>query len=176
MSLRAFFSSLIHCRRHRARGKDFRYANHQRKKRGGGTKNHLPSHFHQDDVLRLHCSLLRLHVLDSHDRVSYVRKKPGVAAARQASASNASFSALCISLELNQQEKKLLYPFFSFLNEGAEMVSFQTFSFYLWNFCTLNERALARLALGVLSPPSRAELVCERHMLTLMKALHQEGF
>jgi hypothetical protein len=123
--------------------------------------SHLVEVLRPDDIERLHASLCRLQLLTSiEEEGKYHCEQTQIV----------SFPALCSALQLDQAEQDLCQPFFSFLNEESKQLSFPLFSFYLWNFCTLGESSLARLAFGVLSP-TRSEVLCERHVLSLLKQL-----
>jgi hypothetical protein len=122
--------------------------------------------FRRDDVSRLHTCLSRRGFLrpPSHSHsVTHSRTT-------STSISTVALDALCVDLELDEHEHALLQPLMSFLVEEPDHCSFPMFSFYLWNLCTLDDSALARFAFGVLNP-ARSEVVCDRHMLALIKTL-----
>ena len=92
----------------------------------------------------------------------------------------ASLRQLFLSLQLSPEEAALCRPLFSFLppgeeESGQEHVSLNMFCFYLWNFCSVGGKVLARFVFGLLSPVS-TEGVCERHMIKILKFLNYQGF
>mmetsp|Transcript_17437 Transcript_17437/g.29234 ORF Transcript_17437/g.29234 Transcript_17437/m.29234 type:complete len:547 (+) Transcript_17437:88-1728(+) len=120
-------------------------------------RGNLVEEFQADDVTRLHRRLSRgeLFLRDNQSRHSH----PSVL-----------LTSLWAELQLTPHEEALILPFFSLLPTDTLHCSFHVFSFYLWNFCTLDEAGVTRLAFGVLNP-ARSEVVCDRHMLTVLKAL-----
>ena len=74
--------------------------------------------------------------------------------------------------DIDEELVDIFRHFFSFMESD---ITFEIFTFYLWNFCSMLESDLASFIFGLYAPKG-SETICRSHLIELLKAFNNDEY